>query len=531
MADLSIDILGTSITISTDEEKEYLKTLLEKYRVTVEKVRRMSGLKEPLKIAVLTGFLLCDDLEKAGAGGVRDKTEQGSEAEQLTLGMISRLDEALGVPAGIEKREDTQEKTPAEGKPGAFYKLRNTVKNYEWGSPEWIPTLLGEKNLSRVPWAELWMGVNPSGPSRIILPPLKSAAGDGEILLSDFIDREARTAPEDITQGAKLPYLFKVLAAAMPLSIQAHPNREQARQGYERENREGIPLDAPDRSYKDPNHKPEIICALSPFAALCGFRNAGQIKNLIGALCGYSQGTLKDSLENLFNALGNEENPYRSFLAALFSLETETLVALGAFIKSRRALFERDFPDYRDEWELCSYLAGLYPGDPGVLAPLYLNIIELAPGEAIYLPAGIFHAYIHGMGMELMADSDNVLRGGLTPKHIDTPELFSVLIFSEFKPEILRAPVPALSWFSYPTPAEEFRLSVIRGTGGVLSWSEPGPSIIILTEGSAVVSETETGDELALIKGESIFIPAGTNRNIRFSGTFSAYAAAPGKIP
>ncbi|MCL2319971.1 MAG: mannose-6-phosphate isomerase, class I [Treponema sp.] len=535
-SDLRIEILGTSITISTGEDPGYLRMLLDKYRRTIENVQRISGLKDPLKTAVLTGFLLCDDLEKAGTrasgtGGEQNSPGETREAELLSL-VISRLDEA--VPDAVQE---------SSGAPSiSIYKLKNAVKNYAWGSPEWLPALLGQRNLSRIPWAELWMGVNPAGPSRVV--PETSGTGEG-ILLSELIARDpsAYLGRETVKNFGKLPFLFKVEAAAKPLSIQAHPNLEQAREGFERENREGIPLDAPERNYRDSNHKPEIICALSPFAALCGFRNVQEIKTLIGILSrscsGESDGALKTALESLASALEREdENPLKAFIAALFGMENQARQALGPFLKTRRDMLEKNFPQYQDEWKLCSYLASLYPDDTsasydasasldaGIIAPLYLNIIELGPGEAMYLPAGVFHAYIHGMGIELMADSDNVLRGGLTPKHVDVKELFRILNFSEYKPEILKVPGPASEWYTYPAPAREFTLSVMRGSGGPLPYPETGPSIVLVTQGSAVVTGKSGGGGTELLKGESAFIPAGAEKNLTFSGTFTAYVAA-----
>ena len=527
--DLRIDILGTSFVISTDQEPEYLNRLLSKYREAVEHIQRVSGLKDPLKIAILTGFLLCEDLQKAGTETAGKK--ESSEAEQLTLGMIQRLEQALEVPPEESRPEQESlleiepapepvseiepepaaepdlEPMPVQKISGDFFKLKNTVKHYDWGSPEWIPALVGQKNLSRIPWAELWMGVHPSGPSRALLPdekelPLPELIGGGEVF-------------------GKLPFLFKVIAAAKPLSIQAHPDRDQAREGFERENRQGIPLDAPNRNYRDANHKPEILCALSPFAALCGFRNAETTRELIEILTLFagSNSVLEGGLVRLHSALGGE-NPCKDFLSALFALDRQTIISLGSLIKNNRPQFEKDFPQYRDEWNLCSYFSSLHPGDPGILAPLYLNIITLEPGQAIYLPAGILHAYIHGTGIELMADSDNVLRGGLTSKHMDTGELLRLLDFSPYRPEIMSAPEPAPASYTYPAPAGEFTLSALRSSGDTIPYTETGASIVMVTSGAMLSAE------MTVNAGESVFIPAGEKAPLMFSGTFTAYAAA-----
>ena len=566
-SDLRIDVLGTSFSITTDEEPEYLKKLLDKYRRTIENVQRISGLKDPLKTAVLTGFLLCDDLEKAGIAAPGEKTGQSlngekKEAEILTLGMISRLDELVSAQGASQEAAPEAAQVAAQDaalpqkvpQNVSVFKLQNAVKYYDWGSPEWIPELLGQKNLSRVPWAELWMGVHPSGPSRVVL-------SDGTNLpLAELIERDppAFLGEQTAKTSGRLPFLFKVEAAAKPLSIQAHPNREQAREGFERENRLGIPRDAPNRNYPDSNHKPEIICALSPFAALCGFRSAGEIKKLICFLSARANGrtALKTRLENLVSVLeSQDENPYRNFLAGLFSLETESRHALGTFIKTQTPLLKRDFPEYRDEWELCSYFAALYPEDPSIIAPLYLNVVELAPEEAMYLPSGVLHAYIHGMGIELMSDSDNVLRGGLTSKHVDLEELFRIVDFSEYKSEIMKVPGSAPAWYSYPAPTREFMLSVMHGfkenagfkesagikendssestagsdrTDGTFIYPETGPSIVLVTGGKAVITEPGKSFTTVVSKGESVFIPAGEKANMVFSGIFTAFIAACG---
>ncbi|MCL2129832.1 MAG: cell division protein ZapA, partial [Treponema sp.] len=256
-SDFIIDILGTTITITADEDPEYLNKLLGKYKKTIDNVKNISGLKDPLKLAVLTGFLLCDDLEKAGS--LQLKTEDSSEAEELTMGMISRLEDALKIteteneeteanPQKINVEAETKlqkideeaipqksdEEAPDE-KNFKIYKLQNTIKNYAWGSTEWIPALLEEKNFSRIPWAELWMGVNSAGPSQI----MPDDAGESPHLLSELIvkDKEFYLGKDLALNFGNLPFLFKVLAAAKPLSIQAHPNLLQAREGFERENR------------------------------------------------------------------------------------------------------------------------------------------------------------------------------------------------------------------------------------------------------------------------------------------------------
>jgi len=513
--DLLIDIFETNITISTEEPAKYLEMLLGKYRRTIENVRRTTGLKDPLKIAVLTGFLLCDDLEKAGSSSGAVKDEEQGEVERLTEGMILRLGEIISnTPEENLFISETIANSPV-------FKLINNVKNYDWGSVDWIPALLGQININRVPQAELWMGVNPSAPSRVKLS-CNSESIESEPLLSELIDRE-----KDILLGTEtaekfgtLPFLFKVLAAEKPLSIQAHPDIRQARDGFEKENLKGIPLDAPDRNYKDPGDKPEIICALSDFRALCGFRDAREICYLFEILSTESEGILRQGFEKLIFALKRQNgNPLKDFLSALFNMNSEWLELLCPFLKEKQEKLERNFQEYKNEWALCVYLAGFFPKDHGILAPLYLNIIELDSGSAMYVPAGILHSYIKGLGIELMTDSDNVLRGGLSSKYIDKAELLSILNFSKFRPEVMKIPGPAPFCFKYPAPIEDFALSVMHGSGDMAVYAEAGPSILIVTSGCTIINQTITLDT-----GESAFIPP--HKNLELSGTFTAYSAS-----
>jgi len=510
-SDLLIEILGTNFSISAEETPEYLNKLLDKYRRTIENVQQTTGLKDPLKIAVLTGFLLCDDLEKAGSAPGAVKNEEQGEAERLTQGMISRLNEIVKKAGEIDIYSQLLAANPP------VYKLKNTVKNYDWGSADWIPALLSQENTSRVPQAELWMGVNPSAPSRAKLP-----GGEAGPLLSELIawEKETFLGSEIAQKYGTLPFLFKVLAAEKPLSIQAHPNIRQARDGFEKENLKDIPLDAPNRNYKDPSDKPEIICALSNFAALCGFREPRDICFLFEILSMESEGVIKQGFEKLILVLKRQDgNPLKNFLSALFSMNNDWLEMLGPFFKEQQEQLKRDFREHKNEWALCVYLSEFYPTDHGILAPLYLNIIELAPGEAMYVPAGTLHSYIKGMGIELMTDSDNVLRGGLSSKHIDSSELLSVLEFSQFKPEIMRIPNPVPSHFMYQTPSGNFSLSVIHGFGAAVPYNETVPSIMIVTKGSLIINKSTV-----LETGESVFIPP--FKSLEFSGTFTAYLAS-----
>ncbi|GHU65319.1 hypothetical protein FACS189447_04050 [Spirochaetia bacterium] len=530
--DLRIEILGTSIAIAADEDRDYLDRLLAAYAKAIETTQKTTGLKDPLKVAVLTGFLLCDEAEKARRSTPQELKKDNpddvdSQIETLALNLISRLDHVLG-----EEPQDTAS-TPLNAPANhGIFKLKNGVKNYEWGSPQWIPELLGQRNISRVPWAELWMGVHPEGGSRIV----DGNQGADSPLLSQIISDDPlfNLGEEVQKEFGALPFLFKILAAGKPLSIQAHPNLEQAKDGFDKENFEGIDLKSPNRNYKDPNHKPEIICALTPFTAMCGFRSSDEIKNLLDIFSRSAPQSLKTGLNSLIASLiaMDGENPLRSFLSNLFDMTPETRQELSVYAKNQK--LAQDYPEYKDEWKLISWFAELYPNDPAVIAPLYLNLIDLNPGEAVYLPAGVLHAYVYGLGVELMANSDNVLRGGLTPKHIDLKELFRVLKFAPFKPEILKPVETAgsqASVYSYPAPAKEFSLSCYKSsisTDCNTVYNEKGPSIIIVIEGELHIEDRVKRNTVILKKGESAFIPAALG-GLYLSGTYTAYAAGSGR--
>jgi mannose-6-phosphate isomerase len=373
------------------------------------------------------------------------------------------------------------------------------------------------------------MGVHPEGPSVI--------RGEGETLAA-LIDRDPSCLGGDTRRDfGTLPYLFKLLAAAKPLSIQAHPNLEEAREGWERENRLGIPLSGADRNYKDPSHKPEILCALTPFTAMCGFRPLEEISRLLRLFSARALPPLREVLSGLLPSPAGPASAgiLRGFLRALFSLSPEERRALGEYAQEAREGLTKEHGEYGEVWELCALFAELYPEDPAVISPLYLNLVNLNAGEAVYLPAGVLHAYIKGFGVELMANSDNVLRGGLTPKHIDIDELLKILNFSAGKPAVLKprefqgGDGPCCSFFKYPVPCREFSLSVLRCRNSRGSIPERGPLILIVTEGRALVRGGGGEEDIVLERGESAFVPAREESPpLSFSGTCTVYAAGTG---
>jgi mannose-6-phosphate isomerase len=391
--------------------------------------------------------------------------------------------------------------------------MRNTIQPYAWGSRTAIAELRGEPSPAAEPQAELWIGAHPKAPSEVRfhgrwVPLDELIAADPAGILG---------AAAAARFNGELPYLLKVLAAERPLSIQAHPSRDQARVGFARENRLKIPLDAPQRNYRDANHKPECICALTPFWALSGFRAP---KEILARLAPVLPTQAAEALQDL--ARGDAGDGLKRFFVWLMTLpaaQRRPLVAAAA--GQAAALADRD-PAF--DW--VQRLQAEYPGDAGVLAPLMLNLVQLAPGEALFLPAGELHAYLQGVGIELMANSDNVLRGGLTPKHVDLPELLRVLTFAERRIEVLH-PAPAGPCEGrYASPAEEFQLAVLS-VDGRRTYSGPARrsvEILLCVEGEGRLGDSAGAGELALSRGQSALIPAAAGA-YRLSGAGRFYKA------
>ncbi len=397
-----------------------------------------------------------------------------------------------------------------------MFPLDNQLMNYAWGSKESIAQLQGREP-SEQPEAELWMGAHPKAPSSALV------AGEWQSLDRLIDDDPERLLGERVAQRfGRLPFLFKVLAAAEPLSLQAHPNLEQARAGFAREDAAGVPRNAPHRNYRDDNHKPELICALTPFEALCGFRSVSDLKTLVARL---------DSTELApwFTALQEEassERALRRCFAELMQAPPETQAALTSSVQSALERHQDD-ENYGEAFAWSLRLNEAYPGDVGVVTSLMLNHTVLQPGEALYLPAGNLHAYLRGTGLELMANSDNVLRGGLTPKHVDVPELLSVLVFDGGSADKhLPEEVSEGAW-RYPTPAAEFELwkHDLAEASSPIPASD-GPEILIAVNGKASYSTENCLVEL--LPGESAWFPAHKG-DYQLSGPGTVYrAVVPG---
>ncbi|MFF7738062.1 mannose-6-phosphate isomerase, class I [Streptomyces sp. NPDC007984] len=373
-------------------------------------------------------------------------------------------------------------------------RLDNTVRPYAWGSPTAIPQLLGVEPTGE-PQAELWMGAHPGAPSR---------TGRGTLVEVVDADPEKELGPATVARfGPRLPFLLKILAAGAPLSLQVHPDLAQAKEGYADEERRGIPVDAPHRNYKDANHKPELICALTEFDGLCGFRDPLAAAALLDDLG-------VDSLKPYVDLLHAhpEDAALREVLTAILTADPGEM---SRTVTEAAAACDRlggAYAPYAD-------IAHHYPGDPGVIAAMLLNHVRLQPGEALYLGAGVPHAYLDGLGVEIMANSDNVLRCGLTPKHVDVPELLRIVRFLPSDPGVLRPEASPDGEEVYETPIDEFRLSryVLPEAGAAHDLTRPTPQILLCTAGAVRAGEHD------LTPGESVFVPAGEKAEVSGTGT------------
>jgi len=390
--------------------------------------------------------------------------------------------------------------------------LHNPIQEYAWGSVTAIPDLLG-KQPSRKPQAEMWMGAHPKSPSRVSFQgrhwPL--------IELLDKFPAEilGKTTAEKYSN--QLPFLFKVLAAEKPLSIQAHPNSSQAEKGFDLENLQGLALDASNRNYRDRNHKPEIICALAPFWALNGFRSLSDILDSLEAL---NPASLRNEISRL------RRRPDQSGLKDFFSSLLSNSPARTRDIVREILDASQASSTHREQAYWMGRLQKHFPNDIGVVSPILLNLVKLNPGESMYLPAGELHAYLHGIGIELMSNSDNVLRGGLTPKHVDVQELLRVLTFQPGPVEILSPVDITPGEREYRTPAKEFRLSAIEVTAQrpFLSSRNRGVEILICGEGRAGIEALPDGEVVDLRQGQSVLVPAAVAQ-YQLSGQATAFRA------
>jgi mannose-6-phosphate isomerase len=386
-----------------------------------------------------------------------------------------------------------------------MWQLQTSVRHYPWGSHTVIPELLGEPYPADRPYAELWVGAHPAEPSVL---------SDGTPL-----DRAIERQPVELLGaevrarfGDRLPFLLKVLAAEQPLSLQAHPTNEQARAGFAAEEAAGVPRDDPKRTFKDPYHKPELLLALTEFEALCGFR---PVEESLHCLAKLQVPELKPTIAAL--ARGGLRAAIPQLLALSPELRGELVTAVAA--AAARFVAAHD-PEFINTYRWASSLAQTYPGDPGVVISLLCNHLKLAPGEAVFLPAGNLHAYLSGAGVEVMASSDNVLRGGLTGKYVDLAALIEVLDFSDGKVPVIH-PVLGPGGLRYPVPIEDFDLTRVQLDAQSGALTTRGPQVLLCTEGGAELTSGE--GTLTLRKGCAAFVAAGTE--VTASGPAVLYRA------
>ncbi|CAM2939517.1 mannose-6-phosphate isomerase, class I [Skermania piniformis] len=383
-----------------------------------------------------------------------------------------------------------------------MHRLEGALRHYAWGSRTALAGLCGRPVPSAHPEAELWFGAHPADPAELIGP-------DGRRSLLTAIsqdpDHELGAAVADRFDD-RLPFLLKVLAAAEPLSLQAHPSAAQAFAGFARENRLGVALGSPERNYRDASHKPELVVALEPFDALAGFREPTRTLELLRALDVAELSIYADLLAGQPDASG-----LRAVFTTWITLPSGALARLvPQVVAGGERYLSRAGGEFEAEIQTVCQLADAYPDDAGVLAALLLNRVCLAPGEGLYLGAGNLHAYLHGLGVEIMANSDNVLRGGLTPKHMDVPELLRVLDFQPL-PAPIRVGTDQLAdgAVRYRTPAVEFALSRVDvpAAASAVGMPAPGPAIVLCTAGSVELSSG--ADRLVCTPGQAAWIAAG----------------------
>ena len=377
---------------------------------------------------------------------------------------------------------------------GMLLSLTNAPRDYAWGSTSLLAALEG-RSPTGVPEAEVWFGDHPGDPADV--------AGGGTL---------------DEVTGGTLPYLLKLLAAAQPLSIQVHPTIAQAKAGWERES--GLAVDDPRRNYRDDNHKPELIVALSErFESLSGLRPTADTLRLLDVLGD------DGAVVRLRERLSGEGDALGATIGWLLGGEAQADVdAIVAAVVSAAARESQG--EWADTLRAVAGIAETYPGDPGVVVALLMNHVVLRRGEAVFLRAGLLHAYLSGLGVEIMAASDNVLRGGLTPKRIDVPELLAILDTTPGEVPVLRSSEDQ-TVTDYPVPVADFALRRVELRGEPVPLAVSGPTMVLATAGSVVVSSA-TGAELPVAVGSAAFASAEESA-VTLSGTGEAFVATPGR--
>lgn len=391
-----------------------------------------------------------------------------------------------------------------------IFKIKGKVQHYAWGGFNYIPQLLNMNNDKQQPFAEYWLGAHPSAPAEILSTPQLSL----EALINE--NPTAVLGAKVVEQFNELPYLFKVLDVHDMLSIQVHPSKAEAVKGFEAEEAAGIPINAPNRNYKDKNHKPEVMVALSDFWLLHGFKSKEAIENTLTEVAELSV------LLALFKSGG-----YKGLYQFLMEMEQEQVdtLLLPLVKKEIRRKKDNELTRAMPGW----WVAKLYENssdfnnlDRGIFSIYLFNIVHLQKGEAIFQGAGVPHAYLEGQNVELMANSDNVLRGGLTPKHIDVPELMKHTLFEAVVPNILKGEKRG-NEKNYPCPIPDFGITAIElNAGEHYTALTTSVEIILVIEGALLVKQNES---MVIKKGEALAITANEEYMVTASGKTLLYKA------
>ncbi|MEM6966301.1 MAG: mannose-6-phosphate isomerase, class I [Bacteroidota bacterium] len=403
------------------------------------------------------------------------------------------------------------------------FPLKGAVQNYAWGGKSFIPDLMDIENTDGQPFAEVWLGAHQRGPAQLYT--------NGHLeALNDWLKKNPEALGEKVIEkfGKNLPYLFKVLDVNKMLSIQSHPTKKAAEMGFARENQAGIPLAAKHRNYKDDNHKPEVMVAMTDFWLLHGFKSEKDIEAALAAvpefeaLFEYYQRILTKEVENKIFHL------YKNLMEMPQKRVDEILKPLADRL---RPLFEKNklSKHQADYWAALAFRDSMLADghfDRGVFSIYIFNLVHLKVGEGIFQDAGIPHAYLEGVNMELMANSDNVFRGGLTVKHVDVQELLEHVVFEPVVPKILTGKTIARGIKVFETPAPDFELSRIylKDFEAYHCNLVETPETLIVMKGEVRVSNE--GEELRLGRGDSFFAPSGARYSLLSDGGTVVFKAA-----
>lgn len=386
------------------------------------------------------------------------------------------------------------------------YKLQGIHRHYEWGGIAFIPRLMHIDNAIGKPFAEYWMGAHPSAPAMM-------ETDEGLIALDQMIQEKkvAFLGPKTAAQFGTLPYLFKILDVEKMLSIQVHPSKENAEKGFLKEQLAGLPLDASNRNYKDQNHKPEVMVALSDFWLLHGFMPALALKERLASIT---------PLASLLPLFGQDDyaGMYSHFMRLGQSASDKILKPLLEIAVHEVAAGKVD--KSHPHWWANKYYSGIVPAsniDKGILSIYILNIVNVPKYQGVFQGAGLLHAYLEGQNIELMANSDNVLRGGLTPKHIDIEELLEHVKFEPTYPSILKGDFTSTNELQFPCPVADFGLTKITLTLGETYTNKTSSfEIFLVMQGDVQLNGID------LKPGELAAVTAGAAYHIQQKGSETA---------